>query len=496
MDGTHPPPKSGVRAALEYTGIPQSWLSVKPRLPSRNWLIFITLTSSVFSYYAYDRVQARKIRQSYIDRVKHLSEEPMGSAELPRKVTVYGAKWPGDEDHQRAIRFFKKYLKPVLVAAAIDYDIVPTRQLGDLMRLTASSVVNQRRAAFALDPPSTSFMNIPGQLTQEQKHAHELEGGVILVGRHTLKEYLAGLKQGWTGGLEKVDREEQLAQELASDGTFDETDADKPPVGVVDESEGEPIPTRSRLPPSRNAAFFSPLTPPKSPSSLGNTPSSKSLSIDPTLPPTLPPHPPLLLVPFTNHIGFRYIPHMLWSFFNERHKVREGCEAAYALVMEQTREFRGPETFLGDDASLAISTGMDTKGVNSVEEANVTQTQGFLQGGDLDFMLWSERLMAPHSPLPFISDARKSYYSSLPIRLATARQLARGEREMTKEEQKNPPASEVELRAERLGKELKWRAQEEGWKVVRPGIGVSWDERFAGALKIFETTEQKDHKPY
>lgn len=111
MDGPPLPRKSGVRAALEYTGIPQSWLSARPRLPSRNWLIFITFTSSVLSYYTYDRYRARKIRASYIDRVKHLSEEPMGSKDLPRQVTVYGAKWPGDEDHQAAIKFFKKYVK-------------------------------------------------------------------------------------------------------------------------------------------------------------------------------------------------------------------------------------------------------------------------------------------------------------------------------------------------------------------------------------------------
>lgn len=103
--------KSGIRAALEYTGVPPSWLSARPRLPSRNWCIFITVTSSLISYYAYDRHQARAIRQSYIDRVKHLAEEPMKSIELPRKVIVYGAKWPGDEDHQRAVRFFKKYVK-------------------------------------------------------------------------------------------------------------------------------------------------------------------------------------------------------------------------------------------------------------------------------------------------------------------------------------------------------------------------------------------------
>lgn len=478
-----PAAKSGIRAALEYTGIPQSWLSARPRLPSRNWLIFITLTSSVLSYYTYDRHQARKIRASYIDRVKHFSEEPMKSSELPRKVTVYGAKWPGDEDHQRAIQFFKKYVKPVLVAAAVDYDVVPTRQLGDLTRHVASSVVKQRRIDLGIDQPPVPPLNLSNQLNEAQKRTRDLEGGVILVGRHTLKEYLEGLVRGWTGGLEKVDREEQLAQELAADGTFDEVDEGKSPVGVVGDAEVEPIPTSSRLPPSRNAALLPPLGLSK-PSPVSNV-ASKTLVEGIKPPSTLPAQPPLLLVPFTNHIGFRYIPHMIWSFFNERDRVRAGAEAAYALVLGQTRDFRGPNSWRSDDAPLQEEH-------NSTENRAVSGAQDSVQGGDLDFMLWSEKLFAPHSPLSSISDARKSYYSSLPSRLTAARQLARGEREMTKEEEKNPPASEVELRAERLTKESKWRAQEEGWNIVRPGTGVRWDERFRGVLKVFSVPKKEE----
>ncbi|KAI6166838.1 mitochondrial import inner membrane translocase subunit Tim54 [Pisolithus thermaeus] len=476
-----PDAKSGIRAALKYTGIPQSWLSARPRLPSRNWLIFITLTSSVLSYYTYDRHQARKIRASYIDRVKHFSEEPMKSSELPRKVTVYGAKWPGDEDHQRAIRFFKKYVKPVLVAAAVDYDVIPTRQLGDLTRHVASSVVTQRRIALGIDQPPAPPLNLSNQLSEEQKRARELEGGVILVGRHSLKEYLEGLVRGWTCGLENVDREERLAQELAADGTFDEVDEGKSPVGVVDDPEVEPIPTSSRLPPSRNAALLPPLGFYKPPPVSDVTSKLLVASVNP--PSTLPPQPPLLLVPFTNHIGFRYIPHMIWSFFNERDRVRAGAEAAYALVIGQTRDFRGPNSWHSEDAPLQETP-------KSTEGEAASGTLDSMQGGDLDFMLWSEKFFAPHSPLSSISDARKSYYSSLPSRLTAARQLARGECEMTKEEEKNPPASEVELRAERLTKESKWRAQEEGWNIVRPGMGVRWDERFRGVLKVFKLPEE------
>jgi hypothetical protein len=109
------PPKpsrgSGVRAVLEYTGLPSSWLNKRPRLPSRNWLIFLTVTSSITGLYAYDRNQCKRIRREYVDRVKHLADQPIDNMDWPRKVSVYGCKWPGDEDHERSMRYFRKYVK-------------------------------------------------------------------------------------------------------------------------------------------------------------------------------------------------------------------------------------------------------------------------------------------------------------------------------------------------------------------------------------------------
>ena len=103
--------ESGIKAALKYTGIPQSWLSKRPKLPSRNWLIFIGVTSTITGYYLYDRRQCKAIRQAYVDKVKGLAETPLHSHDYPRKVTVYGAKWPDDEDSDRAIKYFRKYVK-------------------------------------------------------------------------------------------------------------------------------------------------------------------------------------------------------------------------------------------------------------------------------------------------------------------------------------------------------------------------------------------------
>jgi hypothetical protein len=107
-----PPPRmSGVKTVLRYTGIPPSWLDKRPKLPSRNWLIFLSVTSTIVGYGVYDRRECRRIRQEYIEKVQHLAEEPLHPLDLPRQVVVYGSKWPGDEEYQQAMKYFRKYVK-------------------------------------------------------------------------------------------------------------------------------------------------------------------------------------------------------------------------------------------------------------------------------------------------------------------------------------------------------------------------------------------------
>ena len=103
--------RSGIGTVFKFTGIPPSWLEKRPKLPSRNWLIFLSVTSSVAGLYIYDRRQCKHIRQSYIDKVKHLAEQPIDPFDTPRKVTVYAARWPGDDDYGQSMKYFRKYVK-------------------------------------------------------------------------------------------------------------------------------------------------------------------------------------------------------------------------------------------------------------------------------------------------------------------------------------------------------------------------------------------------
>ena len=378
---------------------------------------------------------------------------------------VYGAKWPDDEESDRAIKYFRKYVKvsaytfifskprcsrlplqPVLVAAAVDYQMTVGKRYGDVASCIADEIKSRRRLEAGIDSTKQSIIVKAGDQSPEAIRRRELEGGIVLVGRPTFKEFMDGLRRGWTDRLEKVDKEDQLARELEADGRFDEMDEPTLKVDTDSLDDGEPLPTKSRLPPS--AGLFKPSYLPSSPSSKPSLSSSipEHLNIPPA---SIPQQPPILFVPFTNYIGFLQLPHMIWDFFNQRQKVLSGAQCAYRLIKSHTRPFE-PSTDLdyGSDSERYYKSSM-RKYAGSVDKL------------------------------------RTGYYKALPGKLKTARDLARGNREPTKDEFNYPPPTEVELRAERLKKELRWRSDVAGWDIISPEAPVAFDERFDGALQVF-----------
>jgi len=109
-------PLTGFQSALEHTGIPRSVLTWKPRLPSRNWSIFLTISGTLFYLYYDDRKQCRIIKEDTIKKVEYMGKQVLegGSLAEVRKIKVYGARCPEDGDDDRALRYFRKYMKVCL----------------------------------------------------------------------------------------------------------------------------------------------------------------------------------------------------------------------------------------------------------------------------------------------------------------------------------------------------------------------------------------------
>lgn len=292
-----------------------------------------------------------------------------------------------------------------------------------------------------------------GDRSPEAEQQRELEGGVVVIGRHTFKEYMEGLRRGWSESAYAADREDQLARQLQTDGVFDEKDEEtlddhsgvattpSPPAALPKiEAPVEPL----VFPPAPNPAL-SPFT------ALRRQPVVPPVHQRPPFidepPSVLPFHPPIGLVPYNNHLGFLQIPYMIYDFFTQRYHVQSGCEAACRIVRAHTRN---------------------------------------LQTSDSEFDLDSERyIKGSFDKLPRrIEKAREEYYKEVAKRLKVARELARREREPTKAEITNPPPTEVELRAERMKKESRWTSDLEGWEVLKKPL--AWDERFRTAIRVFD----------
>lgn len=117
----------------------------------------------------------------------------MGPMSLPRKVTVYLSAPPGD-GIQAAREHFRDYVKPLLNAAAVDFDVVEGRKTGELRFKVAEEVRALRRGDE--DGPIETVRKAVGIKRVE-------EGGVVVVGRHAWKEYVRGVQEGWLGPLEE-----------------------------------------------------------------------------------------------------------------------------------------------------------------------------------------------------------------------------------------------------------------------------------------------------
>ncbi|CDS00896.1 hypothetical protein [Sporisorium scitamineum] len=505
-------------------GIPKSVLAWKLHLPSRNWSIFLVTVSTLSYLYYDDRRQCKLIRQDYIDKVKHLSTAPMKPGEWPRKITVYATRSPGDDDYDKALRYFKKYVKPVLVAAGIDWEVTNGTRHGGLARELQSKIQERRRKLLGLEPwmdDITAMSQTQFSLTPQQELQREIDGGLVLVGRPALKEWAWALKNGWCTPLEvlKRDRDDELAQELAEDHAFDElpvepsaatNDSASTPSEFLDEKDraiaalaesggeedgaGAPLPSRFG-PGSANKFGQAPYSLGSGPnafsSMMGPSPAAAAQAekkrarteaeaaaarLDPKLlapPEQIPAQPPICFVDFTNLVGWRNIPLRMYQFFRQRDKVRHGAELGLTLVYgtkETAREFQPgrPGTLPGQVSDVPP------------------------QGGDLDWGLQSEERYTPYllKSDKNIAEARESYYKALPQHLKDARDLARGLREPSKLEKNDPSKTESELREQRFKKEKEWRNGEMGFEIVRPSKGVEWDERFRGSLRVFELSSE------
>ncbi|KAK2043718.1 hypothetical protein LZ31DRAFT_316116 [Colletotrichum somersetense] len=241
------------------------------RLPSRNWIIFLSLTGAFSAAVIYDKREKNRATARWARAVAPLAREPIGGnpSQLPRKLTVILEAPPGDglrvaQDH------FLEYVKPVLAASGLDWDFVQGRQQGDVRAAVAEKIRRRRsrdeRPDLELLPTEENVRDA----VRRKNGIPEYDGpaGDIVIGRHAWKEYVRGLHEGWLGPLDppppppppKPEAEAEAAATTTTGSTEEQKD-DEPPKEEEKKPDRPPQPVPHNTPLDYAASHLPPHIP-------------------------------------------------------------------------------------------------------------------------------------------------------------------------------------------------------------------------------------------
>ena len=278
---------------------------LRARLPSRNWLIFLTITGSFSAAVFYDRREKKRAQQKWCNAVSHLSRELNSVNTLPRKLTVYLSAPPND-GLRPAREHFQEYVKPILVAAALDWDVVEGRKEGDICGSTAERIRKKRRKAEGALLPEEEEDIVEATRQQFNIRESDQPGGDLVLGRHTWKEYVRGLHEGWLGPSvppPEPTPDPITAPESIPDTPAPDTSDDASPQATPDEPpQKEEEPSKPKKKPWPPEPYIHPTAYPSAP-----TPQSLPSSL-----------PPSTALPLPHLLGFLNTPIRIARFLNKR----------------------------------------------------------------------------------------------------------------------------------------------------------------------------------
>ncbi|KAJ5638132.1 hypothetical protein N7490_008011 [Penicillium lividum] len=321
--------------------------NIRFKLPSRNWMIFFTITGSFAGAIIYDRREKRRSQQKWCELVAHLAKDPLPVEEMRRRLTVYLAAPPGDglkvaRDH------FKEYVKPILTAAALDYTVVEGRREGQVRASTAENIRKLRRKA----GESSTDVHKPGVeevvlATRESIGITDEPGpkGDLVIGRHTWKEYVRGLHEGWLGPMDAPappvvdvpvpEMSEQPIQEIAAMDAPVEGQSQVETLETLEKKIEEEKKEEAKVEEKKEEKPSKPAGPTPAYITTAEYPSAH---LAPSLPQSLDSSVP---IEFPHILGFLNTPIRMYRYLNQRHLAEDiGREVASLVLANSSRPYR------------------------------------------------------------------------------------------------------------------------------------------------------------
>ena len=329
------------------------------KLPSRNWCIFWGVVGTWTAAVQYDRYEKRCIQRRYARLVEHIAKEPLDAQQLPRKLSVYISAPPAD-GLLSAREHFTEYIKPILVAAALDWDAVEGRREGDVRAGLAERIRKLRyKRGEQIKEPIELGTEDDIEALRQRAGVKEWNGpaGDIVVGRHTWKEYVRGLHEGWLGPLDPPAPAEVPAElapavtEPAPAATTAPATTD-PLVTVHSSTTDDASPTASPEAQAEEKPKEEEKKDKKKkqPAPFNTTADYEHSAVAQTCPRSLG---PTAVVPLPHLLGFWNFPIRIYRYFNKRKVAEEVGRETAAAVLGAYRSFEAAGEAPSEDDSSA-----------------------------------------------------------------------------------------------------------------------------------------------
>lgn len=377
-----PPPKQN--PVFRMMGLP----NLELRLPSRNWMIFLTITGSFTAAITYDRRQKKAVQKKWADLVADIAQQPLAVNQMRRKLTIFLSAPPGD-GIRPSREYFKDYVKPVLVSAALDYDVIEGRKEGDVRYGTAEQIRRLRRKQGERgDSEEEEEIDVEKELDKiRQKLNIQMEPGIrgdLVIGRHTWKEYIRGLHEGWLGPLD-----EPLGPVPEPQATLETPAAPASAESPASSSDEQKEDEKKAEEPKEEEKKKKPYPPPA------------YLAISAYSSAPLSPHIPSVLEPSAaihqqHLLGFLKTPQRIYHFFNRRKLADHIGRETAALVLAAHRPYQADETFAStsntDLDANRIATRMPENDADAVQTSQTCEQQVVL---DSEEPYWHKSVRKP-----------------------------------------------------------------------------------------------------
>lgn len=291
-----------------------------------------------------------------------MASEPVPTNVMPRRITIFLSAPPGDS-LRVAREHFHEYIKPILVAGALDWEVIEGRREGEVRAGLAEKIRKARQRHDEVPQLETAMESKhDGQDLVEElrrkggiKEWDGLQGDLVL-GRHTWKEYIRGLHEGWLGPLDPPPFPDNVSSNTRPEGhrgsqepnfTSETVSADS-----ISESQDSIEPQESTLESTPYPPAPPPPPPDKNPSPIPAYISNSAYPMQ-SLPSSIPSNlPPSLPLPFPHLLGFLNTPTRLYRFLTQRKLAEEtGALVAGMVLGSNVRSFRSPTTPLSATAN-------------------------------------------------------------------------------------------------------------------------------------------------